>query len=121
MFLLDMLDYYTTDVNRRAITENGFCRYKTNDNKSCAIGRFISNKDYKTEIEGKSVSCEEVKKLIPKELCNLSFEFLRDIQFLHDASKNWHENGLTERGKHKIIIIINNYSLNALDFEKYTT
>lgn len=106
-FLNDTVNYYSEDVTRRAVDCYEICVYfdETTKNK-CAIGRFIDENILKSKIQlFGSVARNEIFELLPKNIQELEKRFLMEMQFLHDNSDNWNENGLSEQGKHQVEVI----------------
>lgn len=109
-FLEDTLKYYSEDTNRRALDDQGgSCRYKTEDGKKCAIGRFIPDEKYKKSIEGCSVREVMHKNLLSEEILSLGSDFLNSIQGLHDHHDYWIKNGISKKGEKYIEFIKKNY------------
>src|SRR4051812_25883876 len=58
-FLLDTLEYYTTDVNRRCVSTHDACFYsainagKEGISDGCAIGRHLPSEEVKLQLDGK--------------------------------------------------------------------
>lgn len=122
-FLIDMLDFYTQDVTKRATSGNQ-CKYKTSDGKKCAIGRHIPDDKYIPEIEGYGVCGSGIISpfgLLPIEIQSLEADFLSKVQTLHDVSSYWGAIGLTEQGRLfiKNIINLNSSEMNESDFSKF--
>lgn len=97
-FLEDMVNYYSEDPSRRGVTEEGLCSYRTSDDKTCAIGRYIPDDQYSTDMEEASVRAFYVYPKLPIGVLCLGFDFLGEVQSLHDVDWHWHSRGLTERG-----------------------
>lgn len=118
-FLLDMLDYYTTDVSRRAI-QKGVCVYKTTDGRKCAIGRHINDEKYDPLIEGCVITINgPVINCLNENIKSIDTVFLRNVQKLHDSELNWDKNKLSEYGKDQLHEIIIHNNLDKSKFTKY--
>jgi len=105
-FLEDTVKYYSEDTSRRAVG-NYSCRYRTNDGRKCAIGRFIFDELYNEKIEEYSIDEIFKHKCIPNELKELGVSFLCDIQYLHDRDFNWENCGLSSKGEELVEFIKN--------------
>lgn len=112
-FLEDTVKYYSEDVSRRALTKEGSCKYKTEDGKKCAIGRFIIENKYNPNMDINSnmsaiTLISEYEGCLPIEIIKLGGTFLCSIQTLHDNKDFWDGVGLTPKGIEYISIIKNN-------------
>ena len=105
-FLEDTVKYYSEDISRRAV-KNSSCRYRTNDGRKCAIGRFIPDDLYNEKIEEHCIDEIFKYKCIPDELKELGVNFLRNIQHLHDFDSNWDDCGLSSKGEEWVYFIKN--------------
>ena len=105
-FLEDTVKYYSEDISRRAVN-NYSCRYRTNDGRKCAIGRFIPDDLYNEKIEEHSIGEIFKYEFIPDELKELGVNFLYDIQHLHDNDSNWERRGLSSEGEEWVYFIKN--------------
>lgn len=108
-FLQDTVQYYSEDLTRRAASSNsGRCSYLTDDGRKCAIGRHIVENTYSPGFEISPLS--EIFKVLPNNVKALGYDFLSQVQSLHDKAINWNltcNQGLTESGKHVVQRIIN--------------
>lgn len=87
-------------MTKRAITNTGFCSYRTSDGRRCAIGALISDaeaeKAYITPFTGGGVgSLISDGKMYPGKIDVL---LLADLQRVHDDYMNWDS---TEKQKRK--------------------
>lgn len=102
---LEVLDetvkFYSEDINRLSILENGNCLYKTTDGKMCAIGRLTKNVDNISNLQNHSVDCNSVWDNLEDEIKQLGKWFLCNLQKLHDYKDYWNEKGLSEQGLNK--------------------
>jgi len=129
-FLLDALDYYTTDTNRLCVNK-GLCKYspvnatKEGISEGCMIGRHMTPENqmmadainpYGADV---SLILKNYSDLLPDWLKLFESEFIRDCQKLHDNYDNWDYTGLTICGYNRLRDIINAYSLDKAQFEKY--
>ena len=102
--LNDTAAFYNS--NNRAISREGTCVYKTQDNKCCAIGRYFTDTHFNAFISSEMTigvdllmerfELRGVK--MPEELIGIPKKFLRSLQMLHDSSEEWDERGLTVKG-----------------------
>lgn len=104
-FLEDTVAYYSADpVGRRAVVKEGIiglCYYRHPDDpsKRCAAGRWIPDEKYDVSLEKKVVDTDEVFVCLEEEVQKLGKAFVRDVQYLHDGSVHWNDEGLSEEGK----------------------
>lgn len=104
-FLEDTVKYYSQDINRRAVSEDGKCKYKTKDGKKCAIGRFLIEEKYDPCMDESEFSysanalIKNYPNCLPENIVCLGGNFLSDVQMLHDHKPYWGEKGLSELGK----------------------
>lgn len=85
------------------------CKYRGPDNKKCAIGFCISDKDYEDSMEGKSIRALLDGKYSGLSLDKLRFaklSFLEELQDIHDYF-------LVESWRINLIILARNYGLNT--------
>ncbi len=130
-FLNDVVFYYGSNINRRAIEGPSYCsiaRYKTDNGKKCPIGRLIKDHHKPEELFGSvkhlkretdnGVVNECIEKYIPMDVYLLGKNFLNEIQSLHDEDSNWFETGgLTSTGSEKYNYIVKNYCSDYLEYE----
>jgi len=108
-FLLDTIRYYGEDTSRRA-KRGASCKYRTSTGEKCAIGRFIDDKSYNKNMEGKMVG--QIKGKLPSPLCHWENRFLNVVQQLHDVSHYWQESkGLSGDGEDLVKSIIAEHNL----------
>ena len=112
-FLQNTINYYSEDVNRRAVVDNDDCiecRYLTEDGRKCAIGRFLDiTLEQSDKLSNTPVESNRILNLLPNEVRDLGSPFLTDIQFLHDNNFFWNEEGLSHLGKKYVDTIIKDY------------
>lgn len=100
-FLEDTVAFYSADTSRRAVDDNSIsCRYRTNDGRKCAIGRFISDENYDESIEGCEITLLD-NEYLPDWMRKLNKDFLTSMQNFHDGSIFWSKNGLSLDGENK--------------------
>lgn len=124
--LINTLDYYLGDTNRRCTDNHSQgCYYdpinadKAEISEGCAIGRWMTKRQKRKadKIEDGGV-CNLPDELIPLKLRKFKIELLSSIQFLHDATPNWKINSLTSSGKSQVEDIIHEYKLDKNQFTK---
>jgi hypothetical protein len=92
--LKDTVEFYSDDVNRRAVTRSGDCLYYDNKcDTKCAIGRLLNKRDIQylidqNQLEGYGIH-EVFGCLTSKKIKELPLSFLRDLQNLHDEEEYW--------------------------------
>lgn len=130
-FLLDALEYYTTDTNRRCTMEGVHCACyyspskvdKQGISEGCLIGRHLTdeNKIKADNCSETSISTviNERPELIPKWMKNLNVSFLATCQNLHDINSCWVKNALSDKGKQDLLHIIQIYDFDKSQFQKY--
>jgi hypothetical protein len=126
-FLLDELEYYTTDTNRRCV-DGGACTYspakvsKVGISQGCAIGRHLTP-ELQEELDERGgysgVSNPDIFPRLPDNLKELGQNFLYNCQSLHDCDDYWEENSLNEAGKEAVNHIITTHNLDESLFKKY--
>lgn len=115
--------FYSENVSRRSFTIPGVfktlesCVYWNEKNGNvCAVGRCASEEGLKTLHDlYEGVGIEGVADIFPvdnilkEEYKGHSVDFWNAIQFLHDRSSYWDENGLSEMGKEYVKNLIEEY------------
>ena len=107
-FLEDTVKYYSEDTTRRSYCEGeGRCYYKLVEGdtvKKCAVGRFLIDKFYLKEVEGKNtkVLFRDLPNALPPILVELGYNFLSYVQNLHDEGSNWSSKGLNRIGEDRV-------------------
>lgn len=106
-FLEDTVRYYSENVSRRALDKNGQCKYKTEDGRKCAIGRYIINDEMCEALDCSTANTVHSifkynSNFLPKNIIDLGSMFLSEIQKLHDVNFHWNLKGLTKSGKEKV-------------------
>lgn len=116
--LEETVAYYTEDVSRRSRDARGLCRYETVDGKHCAVGRCMipgsmldvsvqTRARYKAKYSmltaGSSVSfITNLQAVLRPEYRGHGSPFWRCLQRLHDLSKLWTDDGLSELGHKRV-------------------
>lgn len=133
-FLLDMLEYYTTDTERRCVmsyeNKSFFCKYSpkslgiSNKSEGCAIGRKLSP-ELALELDNK-YGGDEIKEIyekfsgeLPEWINEKTLDFLSSCQVFHDSDSYWTESGLSETGVIKLGEILHVENLSTKPFLKY--
>lgn len=120
IFLADEINYYSQDVNRRAVVfTQGYggdyaqrCVYKAPNGNRCQIGRYIREDVNIASIEGNTVSSILVQHALPPEILELGVVFLGYCQNLHDTKDNWDKyRGLSIQGEMAVELMISIFSL----------
>jgi len=97
--------YYSEDVNRRGVRDDGLCQYFSKGGKMCAVGYCLKNPEEVAELEGgiSGVWGQEITVDKFKEEYQINSEdFWDDLQEFHDSKLNWDSNGLTYNGKEQL-------------------
>lgn len=134
-FLLDTLEYYTTDTSRRCVNTEGKCYYSPKNasttGNGCAIGRHVpdqlkENMDMASNDKPVTVHSlftdgqfSHLFDEFPAELKALGEPFLFRIQSLHDDPDDWSKAGLTDEGKISLHNIIVAFDMDENKFAKY--
>jgi hypothetical protein len=83
----------------RAITDGSFCCYHpTPTSEGCALGRKFTEEEQKVAEKFQGSVDMLTTVLIPEYWADFSFEFVCDLQGLHDNRRFWTETGLSESG-----------------------
>ena len=107
--LQETVDYYSKDVSRRAVDEEGGCRYLTSDGRMCAVGRCLTSEsiqdvlDYEQEQKTSIAAIEAFKYgggKLKSEYSDLQecFNFWMALQCIHDHEDYWNKRGLSKWG-----------------------
>lgn len=109
--LNETVSYYSEDINKRAIKDNFCYYYQADTGHKCAIGRHINYQDYLNNKldEGFTVKEYYIFALLPEHIRRLNEDFLYEVQRLHDGEDYWDVNGLSDKGKYKVLCITNSY------------
>lgn len=124
-FLHDTIYYYGTDVSRRSIVGESWCRqprYRTNDGRSCAIGKHMpvhddivnlrgGIKNLGLYIPGKNTEVRvKIEIYLPEKVYMLGLNFLTAIATLHDGDSYWNPiKGLSYSGQEKYHEIVERF------------
>lgn len=82
--LKDFKETYIDHPENRAIAAGTSCRYKTEDGKKCAVGKYIPDELYDPSFEGNGIDYvyETIRKSLPVD----DYDFWDQLQFMHDLS-----------------------------------
>lgn len=105
-FLQETIDFYSPDpAGLRAVEHNknrvdyGRCCYRTEDGRSCAIGRVLPKNRYNQNMETCAVGSVKVWPRLPVVVKSLGATFLSYVQTLHDDGSYWAIAGLSDLGQ----------------------
>ena len=108
----------TFNSNNRALIKDSegmerCCYYTGPGGPRCAIGILVTEKQAKgLQSRYPDICASEVWETTSnKTLKKFDPDFLEELQWLHDAARNWNEQGLSERGKVLVSEIKLRYSL----------
>lgn len=119
--IIDMVaNHY--DSEKRAYNSNrGFCEYRTNDGRKCAVGMCLNEEGINEfgRFEGSYVvivedevgddycreSISSIDEYFEEEFRGQTNGFWTDLQRLHDDELNWDSDGLTEFGMQKVKVL----------------
>ena len=129
-FLLDALEYYCEDPNRRSIDAGQKCCYPPahKNTEGCAIGRHLS--------EGDAIYLEDcyvgtiidifnkmkegiIENVLPEWMSKMNVVFLQSVQNLHDKQQYWDLKSLSLEGKTHHNDIIRNNDLDKELFKQF--
>lgn len=102
----ETVEYYSQDTSRRAVDEDDFCSYKKKG-KMCAVGRCILKKQ-NTKLTGSAKNINRCGKMINLEdilktkYKGFPMDLWMDLQAIHDVSRYWDADGLSEFGKDRV-------------------
>jgi hypothetical protein len=127
--LAENLAYYVNDTSKRcyvSLSEEITCKYSGTtlrlDTDGCFVGRFLTPED---RIKADEANVGDVRELIqlsgidtPRIIIDNEELFL-EFQVLHDGLRFWGENCLNGTGKGKLIKLIEDFSLDRNEFEKF--
>lgn len=118
--VLETIEYYENNPERRALSDVGLCLYYDNNTKNmCAVGRCMKDatQEYECGIGGlhkgyTEIEEEDVHKEMKEEYSNIPITVWQHLQSFHDLPDYWDENGLTEDGKQYKESLIKKYCKN---------
>lgn len=105
--LQETVEYYSEDINRRAVGGNEVCLYTTADNRHCAVGRCLTEEaidtvqDFEGDVEDlvDEYAEDNIDNILKEQYKGHEEKFWADLQTLHDKESNWDKTGLTEEGQ----------------------
>ena len=116
----DTIAYYSEDINRRALNNNGIlsCGYYLKEGKKvkkCAVGRCLKRGVAKKLEEDTKDIDSIIQNIIDDEVITWTdfkkkyqypnIEFWSQLQELHDDCENWNKKGLSSLGKRRVIVM----------------
>ncbi len=96
---------------RQAINYTGSCQYRVSSGRKCAIGALIPDEEYKSSMEGCSISYLDTIGRFPESLKGFSMDFLSRLQKVHDDVNNLGVNGPTENMASALLNIAKDFKL----------
>jgi hypothetical protein len=108
----ETVEFYSEDTSRRSIGPT-MCLYNGSEGRKCAYSRCWMEAVWKPEYEDEPVGYSLMSN--PDELVEVRYrgqtiEFWSKLQTLHDVSRYWDKNGLTECGKEYVVLLLEQYS-----------
>jgi hypothetical protein len=95
--LFDYIGTFLLDQGVRCATKNGACQYRGDDNKKCAIGAILPDKNYHIMMEGKTIRDlilrESFRNYTLPWYIKRYAKFLEEAQLIHDTADNWATKG----------------------------
>lgn len=86
-------------VNTRSTEDNDRCLYVGAEGRTCAFGYLcIDPSRLKEGFGAVNQLRNHSHEILKPEYRGYSFQFYRDLQYLHDNKNYWNETGLSERG-----------------------
>lgn len=110
--IIETVQHYNSKNTARK-TETNTCTYMNEAGAMCAVGRCLTNEgmqifkafednnlDGNTSIESfvKAYDMDKFNDALKEEYRGHDVDFWKNLQYLHDATNNWGENGITEYG-----------------------
>ncbi len=119
--LNEIVDFYSTDTNRRSLNEGSSCVYNGPSGNHCAVGRCLlpvyhemgedlagNDDDINTLIElNNNNSLDE---MLQEQYRGHELSFWTKLQLFHDAPENW-DSGITTEGEFDVNTIIKLFKL----------
>ncbi len=116
----EVFDYVTEHLFRQGEASrsvDGLCSYRGDAGKECAVGCIIPDKHYRKDLEGLSAcgssfihKIEEISPPLHKKMKSIGFNFLRDLQCVHDMGLSWKD---TRSLKERLKVVARDYNLNT--------
>lgn len=118
--VLETIEYYENNPERRAVSEAGACYYyQPSTGKLCAVGRCMKDptQDYEYGIDAllknkDTIWPYDVHKEMKDEYSDITVDVWLDLQVFHDLQQNWDDKGLTVLGEKSKQNLINKYCQN---------
>lgn len=104
--IINMVANHYNETNRAY--DDGKCSYLTTDGRMCAVGMCMTEEQLENfkDFQGDVETLEErigvdINKLLKEEFKGHSTKFWSELQWLHDNSNYWDDDGLTEGGRNQ--------------------
>lgn len=105
--LNETINFYSEDINRRAVNEDTACMYNTEDGRHCAVGRCLTqeiqeqgiNFDCNTNSVYRLQTDYTLDNILQPQYKGHKTSFWTRLQNLHDESPNWNKEGLSSVGQ----------------------
>lgn len=108
----EVASFYNNKNRSVASQESSYCLYNGPDGKKCAFARMCINPGNLLEnINARVILEEQGQGILKPEYRGYHPQFYRDVQSLHDNSINWTDDGLSENGKNKVIVLKTKYPI----------
>lgn len=101
--------YYSEDVNRRSISEQGGCSYLNHEGKMCAVGRCFTEEGLEKYGNASNFFGLNMIDSFKEEYKVYDTGFWEDLQKLHDYSGNWTSVGLSNKGRESVNYLLGIY------------
>ncbi len=105
--IFDTVAKHLFSQGQRSVNANGVCLYRGPNGLKCAIGALITDEEYDSEMEFKTISFLK-ERFIPDRLKGVIIDFLSDLQNIHDDYANWSR---TSQMKEELEIVARNFGL----------
>lgn len=109
--ILETVEYYKN--NKRAVDENGICKYIDDEGNMCAVGRcLIDPTDIKFDNPDDTSVCYiiDLEDNIKSMYKTISIDTWKELQYLHDTDSFWYEHELTKRGEAYVNELLESYA-----------
>ena len=120
--LIETVLFY--DSGNRSMIENGFCVYKSEGERRCAVGRILTDEAIERILldeRNTGFNASEVvrsygplaflEKWRPIAESTEGMDFLGSLQNLHDGANNWNEKGISLNGEDRVRHIVKQLDL----------
>lgn len=114
--LNETIRFYAKNTKLRALDFYGNCKYNTDNDKHCAVGRCLLKKYQKQgeKMLGNVSVADGLAKMNDKDSLDSmlsakyrghDISFWLKLQELHDGERNWNAIGLTVEGKYSVMVL----------------